>query len=122
MQKERIIKRKKGFKKKLSKPVLYPRISVYKSLKHIYAQILDDNKNGEVIVAISSLSPAIKEKIIKDGNLDTKKKIAREVGKLLGEEAISKGITKVIFDRSGYKYHGRIKELAEGAREKGLIF
>lgn len=95
-----------------------PRLSVYRSLKHIYAQIIDDTR-GHTLVAMSSLSKEIRDQI-KDAK--TKTDISRIVGLALAKKAIEKGITRVVFDRNGYKYHGRVKALAEAAREGGLIF
>jgi large subunit ribosomal protein L18 len=89
-----------------------PRLSVFRSNKQIYAQIIDD-VNGKTIVAASSAKLA--EKV-------TKVETAAIVGKMIAEKALSAGIKQVVFDRSGYLYHGRIKSLAEGAREGGLIF
>ncbi len=94
-----------------------PRLSVFRSLKHIYAQLIDD-KEGKVILAISSLSPEFRKENFKGSNAEG----ANFVGTLLAKKAIEKGISKVVFDRSGYKYIGRVKALAEGAREKGLKF
>lgn len=94
-----------------------PRLNVYRSLNHIYAQIIDDEQ-GVTLVSVSTLSPDIKEKIKSGGNKDA----AAEVGKLIAAKARDKGIKKVVFDRGGYIYHGRIKALAEGAREGGLEF
>ncbi|GAA5337454.1 50S ribosomal protein L18 [Thermus antranikianii] len=88
------------------------RLSVFRSLKHIYAQIIDDEK-GHTLVAESSLALKLK------GN---KTEVARQVGRALAEKAKALGITKVAFDRGPYKYHGRVKALAEGAREGGLEF
>ena len=93
------------------------RLSVYRSLNHIYAQIIDDN-NGTTLVSASSLDPAVKSLEQHKGNIKT----AKEVGSLIAKKAIEKGIKKVIFDRSGYLYHGRVKALAEAAREAGLEF
>jgi large subunit ribosomal protein L18 len=95
-----------------------PRLSVYRSLKHIYAQIIDDTK-GHTLVAMSSLSKEIRDKV---KEAKTKTEVSRIVGLALAKKALEKGITKVIFDRNGYKYHGRVKALAEAAREGGLIF
>ena len=99
-----------------------PRLSIFKSLNHIYAQVIDDSR-GYTLVAVSSLIPAVREGIEKDGK-DSKGKIdiAKKVGKYIGELALKKGIKKVAFDRGGYPYHGRVKALAEGAREAGLEF
>lgn len=94
-----------------------PRLGVYKSNKHIYAQLIDDLM-GQTLVAASSQS----EKIADEVEKKTKQEAAEDVGKLLAELAIEKGINKAVFDRSGYKYHGVIKALAEGAREGGLDF
>ena len=93
-----------------------PRLNVYRSLKNIYAQIIDDTK-GVTIVSASSLDKEL-ETISYGGNKDA----AKEVGKLVAQKAKEKGVTKVVFDRGGYLYHGRISELADGAREGGLEF
>jgi len=94
-----------------------PRLNVFRSLKNIYVQIIDDT-NGQTLVSASTLDEALKGKLAYGGN----KSAAREVGKLAAEKALEKGIKLVVFDRGGYLYHGRIKELAEGAREAGLEF
>ena len=94
-----------------------PRLNVYRSLSNIYAQVIDDT-TGNTLVAASSLDSSIKGKHKSCGN----KEVAREVGKLVAQKAVENGIKKVVFDRGGYLYHGRIKELAEGAREVGLEF
>lgn len=94
-----------------------PRLNVFRSLKHIYAQIIDDT-TGNTIVAASTLDPLLKEKIKCGGN----KEAAEAVGRLIGEKALGMGIKKVVLDRGGYIYHGRVKELAEAAREAGLEF
>ena len=94
-----------------------PRLDVFRSLTNIYAQIIDDDK-GTTLVAASSLEQAIKDKVSHGGNIEA----AKEVGKLVAEKAIEAGITEVVFDRGGYAYHGRVKALAEGAREAGLKF
>ncbi len=91
-----------------------PRLSVYRSSKHFYAQILD-SLGSKVIVSASTLEKDLK---ISSNNLDG----ASEVGKAVAERAIKNGIKKVVFDRSGYKYHGRIKALADSARKSGLEF
>jgi len=94
-----------------------PRLNVFRSLNNIYAQIIDDTK-GHTLVAASTLDEALRGKLKNGGN----KEAAREVGKLIAQKAIDKGIKKVVFDRGGYIYHGRVKELAEAAREAGLEF
>ncbi|HYG74822.1 MAG TPA: 50S ribosomal protein L18 [Planctomycetota bacterium] len=94
-----------------------PRLNVFRSSKHIYAQVIDDVK-GATLAAASSLSKEL------DGQFKTgaNKAAARAVGKLVAQKALEKKISKVVFDRGGYVYHGRIKELADGAREGGLKF
>lgn len=93
-----------------------PRLCVYKSLKHIYAQIINDVE-GMTLVAASTLDPDIRGQV-SGCNIES----ATKVGELIAEKALEKGIKKVTFDRSGYLYHGRVKALAEAAREKGLDF
>lgn len=104
--------RKKRIRAKISGTIARPRISVFRSLKHTYAQIIDD-ENGKTIVGVS-------DKEIKSGG--KKGDRAFELGRLLAQKAKEKKIEKVIFDKSGYKYHGRTKALADGAREGGLKF
>jgi len=95
-----------------------PRLSVFKSLNHIYAQIIDDTKE-HTLVAASSLTPEIRENVRQTKG---KVEVAKLVGVKIGELALSNGIKKVRFDRGGYAYHGRVKALAEGARGAGLEF
>jgi large subunit ribosomal protein L18 len=94
-----------------------PRLNVYRSLSHMYAQIIDDS-TGKTLVSASTLDGEIKGKLAFCGNKDA----AKEVGKLVATKAVNSGIKKVVFDRGGYIYHGRVKELAEAAREAGLEF
>ncbi|MFW6268615.1 MAG: 50S ribosomal protein L18 [Bacillota bacterium] len=94
-----------------------PRMCVNRSLKNMYVQIIDDLA-GNTLVSASTEDPAIKDSIEHGGN----KEAARIVGELVAERALEKGIKKVVFDRAGYKYHGRVKEVAEAARDKGLKF
>lgn len=94
-----------------------PRLNVFRSLKNIYVQIIDDT-TGNTLVAASTIDEALKGKLASGSN----KEAAKEVGKLIGQKATEKGIKQVVFDRGGYLYHGRVKELAEGAREAGLDF
>jgi large subunit ribosomal protein L18 len=94
-----------------------PRLSVYRSLKNIYVQLVDDEK-GISLVGLSSDGPELRERTIEGGKVG----VAKEVGKLVAEKAKEKGIARVVFDRSGYLYHGRVKAVAEGAREGGLTF
>lgn len=93
------------------------RLSVYRTPRHIYAQVIDDAA-GRVIASASSIDPKLRTSIKNGGNVAA----ATEVGKLIAESARAAGITRVAFDRSGYKYHGRVKALAEAARENGLEF
>ncbi len=93
-----------------------PRLNVYRSSKHIYGQLVDDT-TGNVLASAKDKDI---EKEIKEDN--RKVKLAFETGKLLGKKAKKEGIKKAVFDRGGYKYHGRVKALAEGAREAGLEF
>jgi len=94
-----------------------PRLAVYRSLNHIYAQIIDDDK-GVTLASASSVEKDLREKKVKGGNKDG----AKSVGVKIAERAKEKGISSVVFDKGGYKYHGRVKELAEGARSAGLKF
>jgi len=111
------LKRKRRIRKNLSGSTTRPRLSVFRSARHIYAQIIDDLQ-GVTLVAVGTLSPEIRDKV---GSLK-KQEAAREVGKLLADKAKSKGIERVVFDRNGFLYHGRIKSLAESCREHGLVF
>ncbi len=104
-------------RKKISGTAERPRFNVFRSLKHIYAQIIDDT-TGNTLVAASTLDSALKSNVSNGGNKDS----ARAVGKLIAEKAQDKGIKLVVFDRGGYIYHGRVKELADAAREAGLEF
>ncbi len=94
-----------------------PRLSVFRSSKQIYAQIIDDEK-GQTLVAASSIEKPNRESLKTGANIEA----AKVVGKLLAERATAKGVTEVVFDRGAYMYHGRVKALADGAREGGLQF
>ncbi|MFQ5763970.1 MAG: 50S ribosomal protein L18 [Rhodospirillales bacterium] len=94
-----------------------PRLSVFRSGKHIYAQVIDDRKQV-TLAAASSLEKALRGKL----KTSADKAAASEVGKAIAERAIAKGVKDVVFDRGGYRYHGRVKALAEAARESGLSF
>ncbi len=94
-----------------------PRLSIYISLKQVYAQLIDD-ENGNTLISVATTEKGLKEDL-KDKNLTEKAKV---VGKLIAERALEKGINAVVFDRSGYKYHGRVKALSEEARKAGLQF
>lgn len=108
------LKRHKRVRGKISGTAQRPRLSVYRSLNNIYAQIIDD------VAGVTLVSASTSEKSFKEygGN----KTAAREVGKIIAERAAKKNITEVVFDRGGYVYHGRVQELADGAREGGLKF
>ena len=94
-----------------------PRLSVFRSSKHIYAQVIDDLK-GETVASASSLEKTLRDGAKTGANIDA----AKAVGKLLAERAVQKGVKEVVFDRGGYLYHGRVKALADAARESGLSF
>ena len=112
------LKNKIRIRKKISGTSERPRMAVYKSLKQIYTQLIDDS-NGTTILSASSLSKDIVEDVNKAKGKIDKSKI---VGKHLAEKAKEKGIETVVFDRSGYRYHGRVQAVADGAREGGLKF
>jgi large subunit ribosomal protein L18 len=94
-----------------------PRLSVFRSSRHIYAQIIDDHL-GNILASASTMDKQIRETLKTGGNIDA----AKEVGKLLADRAVEKKIETVAFDRGGFKFHGRVKALAEAAREGGLKF
>jgi large subunit ribosomal protein L18 len=94
-----------------------PRLNVFRSQKHIYAQIIRDDI-GHTLVAASTLDPELRGRLERTTDVQA----AREVGKLVARRALERGITRVAFDRGGYRYHGRVRALAEGAREGGLEF
>lgn len=104
-------------RKKLQVDKDRPRLSVFRSLKHIYAQIIDDTV-GHTLAASSTLDPEVRDQI---AGLK-KSEQAKMVGEVLAQRAKARGIKKVVFDRGGYKYHGRVRSLAEGARAGGLEF
>ena len=108
------LKRHKRVRAKISGTPARPRLNVFRSLNHIYAQIIDD-ANGNTLVAASSVE---RDFGATGGNCEA----AKKVGQLVAERAIAKGIEEVVFDRGGYVYHGRVQSLAEGAREGGLKF
>ena len=112
------LRRRQHIRKCLSGTLERPRMAVFRSNRHIYVQIIDDER-GATIVAVSSLTSEIKAKA-KD--LEDKKAVAKEVGRVIAQKAKEKGISTVTFDRGGYLYHGRIKALADAAREVGLNF
>jgi large subunit ribosomal protein L18 len=100
-------------REKMSGTAQRPRLNVYRSLNHIYAQVIDDQK-GETLVSASTIEAKSKT----GGNVAA----AKEIGKSIAEKAVAKGIKQVVFDRGGYLYHGRVKALADAAREAGLEF
>jgi len=93
------------------------RLSVFRSNKHIYAQVIDD-RQGRTVVSASSLEKGLRGKLKTGGDLTA----AVEIGKLVATRAVAAGVTDVVFDRSGYRFHGRVKALADAARENGLSF
>lgn len=110
-------KRKKSIRKRISGTAERPRLSVFRSSKHIYAQLVDDIK-GDTLISASSV-----EKTARDlPKFDSKVAMAEHIGKILAERAKEKGIETVVFDRNGFLYHGRVKALSSGAREAGLKF
>lgn len=110
-------RRHERIRKKVAGTEQRMRLSVFRSSNHIYAQIIDDSK-GRTVVSASSLDSPVKELKQHKGNVRT----AKEVGTIVARKAIEQGIKKVVFDRGGYLYHGRVKALAEAARESGLEF
>jgi large subunit ribosomal protein L18 len=110
------IKRKGTIRKRVTGTAERPRLSVFRSAKHVYVQAIDD-VTGHVLAAASDLEPGIKTSLS-----GPKKSRARQIGKVIGEKLMAKQITAVVFDRNGFIYHGRIKEVADGAREAGLEF
>lgn len=114
---ERKERRKKRVRKKIFGTAVRPRLTVFRSLGHIYAQIIDDT-TAVTLVSASTLDQEIR----KSGKTGPKSAMSKEVGALLASRAHAKNITKVAFDRNGFIYHGRVKALADGAREAGLEF
>ena len=110
-------KRHLRMRKKVAGTTERPRLNVYRSLNNIYAQIIDDTK-GVTLVSASTLDKELKDSIGHGGN----KESAKAVGELVAKRALQAGVKKVVFDRGGYIYHGRVKELADAAREAGLEF
>ncbi len=117
LKKVQRLRRRNHVRKKITGTVERPRLTVFRSSKHIYAQLIDD-LNGVTLAAASSLSPDMRKNVAYGGNV----KAAQAVGKRLAEVAKEHGITKAAFDRGHYRYHGRVKALADAAREGGLQF
>ena len=110
-------KRKARIRKKVSGTPARPRLPVYKSLNHIYAQVVDDT-TGRTLASASTVSKALKAEVKEDGKTDA----AKKVGTAVAKAALEKGVQQVVFDRNGFDYHGRIAAVAQAAREAGLKF
>lgn len=111
------LRRHRRVRKKVAGTAQRPRLAVFRSLNHIYAQIIDDTA-GHTLVAASDLESPQRQQV--DGKRKTE--VATLVGQLIGQKALEKGIKEVVFDRGGFRYHGRVKALAEAARQVGLVF
>lgn len=111
-------RRRAQIRKKISGTAEKPRLSIFRSLNHIYAQIIDDF-NQKSILTVSDLSKEVRAELNEKSTKVDKSKV---VGKIVAKKALENGINTVVFDRGGYKYHGRVKSLAESAREAGLKF
>ncbi len=111
------LKRKKRIRKALSGTDERPRLTIFRSARHIYAQIVNDI-SGQTLASASSMEKAVKAL----DRFDNKVEAAGHIGKLIGERALEKGVKKIVFDRNGYLYHGRVKAVSDGAREAGLEF
>jgi large subunit ribosomal protein L18 len=110
-------KRKARIRKKMSGTQARPRLTVYKSLKHIYAQIVDDVA-GKTLVSAATTTKSLRDEVKEDSKTDA----AKKVGEAVAKAALEKGIKQVVFDRNGFDYHGRIAAVAQAAREAGLEF
>lgn len=117
LRKKARLKRKVRIRKKISGSAERPRLSVFRSTKHIYVQVIDDSL-GKTLVSASSMEKPVKEQ----PKFKNKVTLATYIGKLIAERANENGISKVVFDRNGFLYHGRIKAVSDGAREGGLDF
>ncbi len=111
------LKRHKRIRKNMVGTGEKPRLNVFRSVQNIYAQVVDDT-TGHTLVAASTIDKELRSKLKTGGNVEA----AKQVGLLIGKRAIEKGINEVVFDRGGFKYHGRVAALADGAREAGLKF
>ena len=114
---QRLKTRKLRVRKKVNGTLQKPRLSVYKSNTNIYAQLIDD-KNGQTLAVANTLQNDVKDGLESTSNIEA----AKKVGELIAKHALEKGIEEVVFDRNGYLYHGKVKALAEAARENGLKF
>ncbi len=117
IRKQARMKRKKRIRKTIVGTEQRPRLCVFRSAKHIYAQVVDDVQ-GRTLAAASSLEKAVKA----SPDINNKKTAANLVGKLVAERALEKGVKQIVFDRNGFLYHGRVKAVSDGARETGLDF
>ena len=117
IRKPKVQKRHQSIRVKISGTSEFPRLAVYRSTKHIYAQIIDDEKHVTICSA-SSVDKELKEKLAHGGNIDA----AKVVGEAIAKKALKAGIESVVFDRGGFLYHGRVAALADAAREAGLMF
>ncbi len=111
------LKRKKRIRKNIVGTPQRPRLCVFRSAKHIYAQVIDDTR-GQTLASASSLEKTVKA----SPDTGNKKITANMVGKLVAERALDKGVKQIVFDRNGFLYHGRVKAVSDGARETGLDF
>ena len=111
------LKRKKRIRKTIVGTQLRPRLCVFRSARHIYAQVIDDTQ-GKTLAAASSLEKTVQA----SPDIKNKKSAANLVGKLVAERALEKGVKQIVFDRNGFLYHGRVKAVSDGARETGLEF
>ncbi len=119
LQKARMRKvRHRRVRKSIRGDAARPRLNVFRSLKHIYAQVIDDSA-GATLLSLSTNTPEIRSKL--ESGMDRKAQ-SKIVGQVLGEKMKEQGVSSVTFDRGGYRYHGRVKALAEGVRESGLEF
>ncbi len=117
LKKQTRLKRKRRIRKKITGTAERPRLCVFRSAKHIYAQVVDDS-TGRTLAAAGSVEGKIKGQSDVKGKID----VASRVGKSVGERAKKQGVQKVVFDRNGFFYHGRVKAVSDGAREAGLLF
>jgi len=111
------LKRKKRVRSRVRGTSERPRLNVFRSLQHLYAQAIVDT-SGVTVVSASTISPELKGSLRHSGNVEA----AKKVGELFAKKCLEKGIQKVVFDRNGYLYHGRVKAFAEAARASGLVF
>jgi large subunit ribosomal protein L18 len=111
------LRRKVSIRLRMTGTAERPRLSVFRSTRYVYAQAVDDT-TGRVLACASELEAKLKEAVAGK----PKKERARLIGKVIGEKLIASGVTRVVFDRNGFIYHGRVKEIADGARDAGLVF